>query len=185
MLTDEVIRSARRAILNRARAVRQAEFADAIECQFTAEQIRSGAAAQGVRLWLEETLSDQVTRPVLYSLSVGDVDTAQSIKKVFGALPDQLARGYCLPKRNPPIEGQTILYVGGSEDIRRRMKEHIGTASAQTYAMNLQRWCPNFDGLVTVKVQAFSPSASRECRQDIEDALWDSLKPIFGKRGSK
>ncbi len=100
MLTDEVIRSARRAILDHSRAVRQAEFADAIECQFIAEQIRSGAAAQGVRRWLEETLFDHFTRPVLYSLSVGDVDTAQAIKNVFDALPEKLARGYCPPKRN-------------------------------------------------------------------------------------
>ena len=185
MLTEEVIRSARRAILDRARSIRQAEFDDAIERHFTAEQIRSGAAGQGVRPWLEENLGDQVARPALYSISVGNVETAQAIKNAFGGLPNEPARGYCLPRRNPAIQGQTILYVGGSEGIRRRLKEHIGVASAKTYAMNMQRWCPEFDGFVTVRVQTFSSAASRECRQDIEDALWDSLQPIFGKRGSK
>jgi hypothetical protein len=185
MLSDEIIRSARRAMLNRARSIRQAEFADAIECEFTAAQIRSGAAGEGVRPWLEETLGDQVTRPALYSISVGKAETAEAIVNAFGELPSESARGYRLPRRNPAVQGHTILYVGGSEDIRRRLKEHIGVASATTYAMNLQRWCPQFDDFVTVKVQSFSPAASRECRQDIEDALWVSLQPIFGKRGSK
>lgn len=185
MLTDDVIRSARRAILNRARSIRQAEFADAIEYQFTAEQIRNGAAAQGVRPWLEEMLGDQVTRPALYSISVGNAETAEAIKNVFGGLPNEPARGYRLPRRNPERQGQTTLYVGGSESIRRRLREHMGIASVGTYALNLQRWCPEFDGEVTVRVQSLSPAVSRECRQDFEDTLWDSLQPIFGKRGAK
>jgi hypothetical protein len=185
MLTDEVIRSARRTILRRAKFIRQAEFADAIERQFTAGQIRSGAAGQGIKPWLEETLGDQVTRSAIYSISVGNAETAEVIKNAFDGLPNELARGYRLPRRNPVIQGQTILYVGGSEGIRRRLKEHIGVASAKTYAMNMQRWCPDFEGRVTVKVQTFSQAVGRECRQDIEDTLWDSLQPIFGKKGAR
>jgi len=185
MINDEIIRSARMALFNRARSIRQAEFSDVIERQFSADQIRSGAARQGVSPWLEEALGDEIIHPVLYSISVGNVETAEAIKNSFDGLPNELERGYRLPRRNPDREEQTTLYVGGSEGIRRRLREHIGEAPVGTYALNLQRWCPEFEGIVTVKVQSFSPAASRECRQDIEDTLWDSLHPTFGKRGAR
>ena len=185
MINDEIIRSARMALFNRARSIRQAEFGDVIERQFSADQIRSGAAGQGVKPWLEEALGGEVIHPVLYSISVGNVETAEAIKNSFDELPNELARGYRLPRRNPDGQGQTILYVGGSEKIRSRLKQHIGMAPRGTYALNMQHWCPAFDDGVIVEVQLFSPAASRECRQDIEDTLWDSLQPIFGKRGAR
>ena len=103
----------------------------------------------------------------------------------FDALPAEQERGYRLPRRNPGREAQTTLYVGGSESIRQRLQQHIGSAPVGTYALNMQRWCPEFDGVVTVRVQSFSPEVNRDCRQDLEDTLWDSLQPIFGKRGAR
>lgn len=185
MLTDEVLRSARRSLLVRARSIRNAEFDNAIERQFTAEQIRNGLAAQEVGPWLEQSLGDNITHPAIYSLYVENADLVEVIRNAFDGLPAEQQRGYRLPRRNPVGEGQTTLYVGGSEGIRRRLREHIGSAPDGTYALNMQRWCPEFDGSITVSVQSFSPEVSRNCRQDLEDTLWDSLLPIFGKRGAR
>jgi hypothetical protein len=185
MLTDEIIRAARRKLLIRARSIRNAEFNNAIEHQFTAQQILDGVAAQAVVAWLVQSLGDRITRPVLYSLSVADTETAEAIVNAFDGLLTEQERGYRLPRRNPRSEGQTTLYVGGSENVRRRLREHIGSAPRATYAMNMQQWCPMFDGMVTVSVQSFSPEVTRDCRQDLEDTLWDSLQPIFGKRGAR
>jgi len=185
MLTDEVIRSARRTLLIRARSIRKAEFDNAIERQFTAEQIRDGVAVQEVGPWLAQNLGVNINHPALYSLSVENAEIAEAIRNAFDGLPAEQERGYRLPRRNPGGEGQTTLYVGGSEGIRRRLREHIGSAPVGTYALNMQRWCPEFDGVVTVSVQSFSPEVHRDCRQDLEDTLWDSLQPIFGKRGAR
>lgn len=185
MLTAEVIRSARMKMLHRARSIRNAEFNNPVERQFTAQQIREGIAAQQLGPWLAQSLSVNITRPSLYSLSVDSAEAAQTIRHAFDGLPAEQVRGYRLPRRNPEREEQTTLYVGGSEGIRRRLREHVGSAAAGTYALNMQRWCPQFDGVVTVRVQLFSPEVSRDCRQDLEDSLWDTLQPIFGKKGAR
>lgn len=185
MLTEEVIRSTRSRLLSRAWAVRTAEFENGVERQFTAQQIRSGAAGQDVGQWLTETLGNRVSNPAVYLISAGNVETAVSIRHAFVALPNEQARGYRLPKHNLAVEDRVALYVGGSESIRRRLREHLGEAPVKTYALNMRRWCPEFEGVVTVKVQTFSPEANRDCRQDLEDTLWDSLLPIFGKRGAR
>ena len=185
MLNDEIIRSARHAILSRARLIRQARYDDVIARQFSSHQIHTGEAAHSVGLWLEQALTGRIANPVLYSLSVDSLETAQTIKSAFDNLPNEETRGYRLPRRNPDNPRQTVLYVGGSGNIRRRLKEHLDAAHARTYAMNLRKWCPAFEGAITVKVQAFSPDVSRECRQDIEDSLWANLKPIFGKSGAR
>jgi len=185
MLNHEIIRSAETALCNRAWAIRQAEFGREIEHDFTAEQIRSRIAAQDLNPWLEEALGDQITHPALYLLSAGNVEIAEALKHSFDSLPDKRERGYALPKRNKVRPGQTILYVGSSKNIKSRLKQHIGQAPVGTYALNLQRWCPEFEGIVTVKVLLFSPVVGWQCRQDIEDAVWDFRQPIFGKKGPR
>lgn len=185
MIDDEVIRTARRALLKRARFIRHVEFGGVVERQFSANQIRSGAAAKDVKPWLEDSLGNVVTYPVIYSFSVENFEIMKIIESAFDALQNDKERGFRIPKRNLEHTGTTMLYVGGSESIRRRLKEHIGEAPAGTYGLNMQRWCPVFDGIITIKVQSISPSVSRECRQDIEDALWDSMQPVFGKRGAR
>ena len=172
-------------MLNRARSIRNAEFYNPVECQFTAEQIRNGVAAQQLGQWLNQSLGENIARPALYSLSVENAEVAQIIRNAFDRLPAGPERGYRLPRRNPEREEQTTLYVGGSEGIRRRLREHVGSAAAGTYALNMRRWCPEFDGEVTVRVQSFSPEVGRDCRQDLEDSLWDILQPIFGKKGAR
>lgn len=185
MLTAEINRSARMKMLTRARSIRNAKFNDPIECKFTAEQIREGVAVEEVGPWLMQSLGDNITCPALYSLSVENVEVAEVIRNAFDRLPAEQARGYRLPRRNPGHEGQTTLYVGGSEGIRRRLREHIGSAAVGTYALNMGRWYPQFNGLLTVRVQSLSPEVNRDCRQDLEDTLWDSLQPIFGKKGAR
>lgn len=185
MLNQEVLLKARRALLERACSVRQAKFDDPIEHQFTANQIRSGEAGEAVGLWLKNALGNCIKHPVLYTISTCDTETFETIRARFDELLKEPQREYRLPQLNRNVIQKTTLYVGGSEGVRRRLKEHIGKAASGTYALNFQRWCPEFDGTITVMVQPFSPDAGRDCRQDLEDALWETLRPIFGKKGAR
>ena len=96
MLTAEIIRSARMKMLNRARSIRNAEFNNPVERQFTAEQIREGVAAQQLGPWLAQSLGVNITRPALYSLSVENAGVAQTIRNAFDGLPAEQVRG-CPP----------------------------------------------------------------------------------------
>lgn len=83
------------------------------------------------------------------------------------------------------VQGATTLYVGGSENIIRRLREHLCEAADKTTALNMRRWCPNSEGTIAVYVQTFISDVSRGCRQDLEDALWEELKPMFGNKGGR
>ncbi|WP_197922718.1 hypothetical protein [Thiosulfatihalobacter marinus] len=91
-------------MLNRARSIRNAEFNNPVERQFTAEQIREGVAAQQLGPWLAQSLGVNITRPALYSLSVENAGVAQTIRNAFDGLPAEQVRGYRLPRRNPESE---------------------------------------------------------------------------------
>jgi hypothetical protein len=51
----------------------------------------------------------------------------------------------------------------------------------------MQRWCRCRDvaGEVRVEVRFLDPETSRTCRQDLEDAAWDLLQPVFGRKGAR
>ncbi|MEQ9519596.1 MAG: GIY-YIG nuclease family protein [Parvibaculum sp.] len=185
MIEDKIKQKARSLLMRRAEAVAQAKFGDVIECQFTAEQIRSGEAAKCVKPWLDKASGCQTKNPALYAISAGSDAAVKVIWNSFFGLPNATARGYQLPRRNSYRRGQLTLYVGSSKNIQNRLRQHLGEAPKSTYALNMQRWCPEFSDGVTVKVQFCLPDVSSECRQDIEDFLWETMQPIFGKKGRR
>lgn len=185
MLSSEIIRVARMALLNRARSLRRIEYSQPVENSYIAGQICGGDASKDVVTCLQEVFGDQNGRPALYSISADCVDTSRKIATEFDALKKKKDLGYRLPKRNGASHAGPTLYVGSSENILRRLGEHLGKAHPGTYALNMQHWCPEFEGKVIVSVQLLSSDTSRECRQDMEDALWNSLQPIFGRLGAR
>jgi hypothetical protein len=82
------------------------------------------------------------------------------------------------PKLNKP---SSILYVGSSTTgLKKRIKEHIGDGSKNTYSLQLKHW---FDGKYKITIKVYDDKISREIIQIIEDNLSHQLKPAFGKQG--
>lgn len=80
------------------------------------------------------------------------------------------------PKRNIASD---VLYVGSStNNLKRRIQQHIGNGAKNTYALHLKHW---FAGRFQVEV--FEYDVSKEVLQIIEDDLSHRLKPAFGKKG--
>lgn len=75
-----------------------------------------------------------------------------------------------------------VLYVGSSQDLKKRLNEHLCDCSSQTYALRLSRWAGSLNGNLHVKIAVFE-GASRNQLQDLEDQLAYELRPIFGRRG--
>lgn len=83
-------------------------------------------------------------------------------------------------------EGHTnnTLYVGRSKTLRSRLSQHLGQASHGVYAMHMQRWkWPNPLAL-DISYLTFK-NESNLLVQAIEDALWTTEKPAFGKKGGR
>ncbi len=76
--------------------------------------------------------------------------------------------------------GEKCLYVGSSQDIKKRLKEHLGIQSKTTYALHLSEWWEDKN----ITVELYEVSNVKEM-QLYEDLLWDELKPLLGKHGKR
>ena len=83
--------------------------------------------------------------------------------------------------------GEKCLYVGSSQDIRKRLKEHLGIMNNKgeligktTYALHLSAWFIN----KKISIELYE-AYNKEEMQLFEDLLWDEFKPLLGKKGRK
>lgn len=174
-------RQAGASLLARASALRSVIVGPEITKRFSLAEIRQGAANAGVATWLTaQTWPYLRSQPTLYVITASDEVTAAALAAAFPA-----ARNFAGPKVNEGAERSQTLYVGSSENIKKRLREHLWQVHAKTYAMHLNRWCPEGDGSISVTVQAILDNQSRQLRQDLEDAVWQRLRPVFGKQGGR
>lgn len=84
--------------------------------------------------------------------------------------------------------GKTCLYVGKTDDLIDRQREHLGPHSAISYAMHLGMWAPASLHAVPITIE-YWPLAeldlSKDAIQALEDAIWRDSRPVFGKQGPK
>jgi hypothetical protein len=77
-----------------------------------------------------------------------------------------------------------VLYVGRSRNPRGRLKQHLSNSTSATYAIHLGNWATDLNIVLDFYLYKFKDIEGRVI-QVIEDSLWDSLKPLLGKRGEK
>jgi hypothetical protein len=77
------------------------------------------------------------------------------------------------------------LYVGSSNDIVPRIRQHLGFGPKGTFAMQLCHWCENTKLDLTLKIYSFANSIEEKAFQSFEDGVWDSLKPMLGRQGKR
>jgi len=78
----------------------------------------------------------------------------------------------------------STLYVGSSRSIKKRIAEHLGFGSRSTYALQISHWASKLDGQFMITIYRFD-GGQNNVIQAIEDGLWERLKPMFGRQGSK
>lgn len=116
------------------------------------------------------------------------MDGASSAKEAQCCLAEYKAaegKGLKFPRFNKlgQVGASSVLYVGSSHKLKRRINEQLFNCTKETYALRLSRWAQSMNGSLSVKVAVFE-SATKSQLQDIEDQLASELLPIFGKRGS-
>lgn len=81
-----------------------------------------------------------------------------------------------------------ILYVGSSmNDFKSRLKDHLGIKKGiRTYGLHLSKWDDNLPYSIRIKTYEISSNTNMEIERTtveiIEQQIWDTLKPVFGKR---
>lgn len=82
------------------------------------------------------------------------------------------------------LEKCQSLYVGSSSSLRKRFREHCGLSSKQTYALKFRNWMTADN--VEIQFHYFQLSnVTQDILQNIEDGLWKTMLPVFGKLGGK
>lgn len=86
----------------------------------------------------------------------------------------------------PRLNGQnTCFYVGSSQTVAKRFSEHLGYGAARTYALQLIHWAHPLQLSLQFVCAKYSDSTPYTIVQALEDALWESKQPMFGRQGRK
>ena len=117
----------------------------------------------------------------IYVIQVPDQQT-----KLVATLTTQLTRARRTANDYPRLNGENketvTLYVGRSKTLRARLKQHLGAEGRGVYSLHLQRWATGNDAEISVFIMKFD-GAEDLLVQAVEDGLWASLKPAFGRKG--
>lgn len=77
------------------------------------------------------------------------------------------------------------LYVGTSESMHDRFRTHLGRGEGKTtWALYLSAWAVPLKAKFVVEYYEFKETIAEDVEL-IEGVLWDSLRPLFGKKGGK
>lgn len=88
------------------------------------------------------------------------------------AYPRLNARGVCF-------------YVGSSQSVAKRFKEHLGFGASKTYALQLLHWARPLSLELEFVTAKYAENTPIEVIQALEDTLWETRKPMFGRQGRK
>ena len=131
----------------------------------------------------------------LYIFSVNNFPfNKDELKNIFDEIKNEKQVSLCRINETSPEwknvqSNKTVcLYVGSSNDIRQRLKEHLFLCNSNTYAMHLEKWFKT-ELTITIHTWGFNDFLNGENNanhlQIIEDILWNHYKPILGKQGKK
>ena len=136
----------------------------------------------GAQGFIEANLAElAANHPTLYRISLtGDLNLERVLQAFDTGRENSPDRSYA--RRHGPRS--SVLYVGRSSAIKKRIKEHLGFGSRQTYALNLASWARPLDVPLLLECATYDPGVSPSTLSHLEDALWSSSMPMFGRQGS-
>lgn len=122
--------------------------------------------------------------PYIYALLISESNGLDAIRESFLTAKTKEKNGRAYARLNK--EASYCFYVGSSYDFSKRYKEHIGCGAKATYALQLRHWAQDFPSLqLTLAYAEYHQGTEQDLLQALEDALWEKLKPMFGRQGSK
>ena len=86
---------------------------------------------------------------------------------------------------NTTSSDSLCLYVGSSKSVTQRMKQHLGYAHPAVYSLHMRSWSNLPDASVRLEILKYPGDVGQDVLQAIEDSLWQSSMPLFGKQGAR
>lgn len=104
------------------------------------------------------------------------------IREVFSEAKSAKKNGRAYPRLNSE---SSYFYVGSSEKVSQRLRQHLGYGYKDTYALQLAHWANSFPLELEFNCAKYQAGLSREVYQALEDTLWEEMSPMFGRKGAK
>lgn len=98
-------------------------------------------------------------------------------------LPVQERRAFARVNKRKGCLGSRCLYVGKSEKVAGRLRQHLTEADPATFALHLNYWPSDIPGNLIVKIIA-TKGVETAFLPFIEEQIIREMPPILGKRGS-
>ncbi|MCY1670827.1 hypothetical protein OVA07_07330 [Novosphingobium sp. SL115] len=99
------------------------------------------------------------------------------------ALPVAERRAFARVNKRKRCADSRCLYIGKSEKVAERIRQHLTEAHPATFALHLNYWPKDIPGNLIVQVIGVS-SVQSTLLSFIEDQMAGEMSPILGRRGS-
>ena len=97
----------------------------------------------------------------------------------------RLTESRSMSRDNSAHQESRSIYVGTSKNMFDRFRSHLGTGTGTTtWGLYLSAWAVPIGAKFLVEYYEFKDSIDEDIEL-IEGVLWDSLRPLFGKKGGK
>ena len=117
-----------------------------------------------------------------FQIATEGVDASRLLAEYRKARVEKVGgRAYARPHEN----ASPYLYVGSSEKIHQRLKEHLGFGAKGTYALQLAYWASAVGIDVEFECARYPQGTNKDVIQALEDTLWGDLSPMFGRQGAR
>jgi len=104
------------------------------------------------------------------------------VERAFAKAKARKTRKRAYPRLNAQA---TCLYVGSSQSVARRFQEHLGFGASGTYALQLVHWARPLSLELDFVCARYADDTPIEVIQALEDTLWETRKPMFGRQGRR
>jgi hypothetical protein len=162
--------------------IRNIEFIEELSYSFNTQEIQNAQFVQDLLDEIREQI-DHARFKYIYTFSLPDNCQVSSVYERYKAAKNGRKAERAYARLNPQVS--CCLYVGSSNDLIPRIKQHLGFGPKGTFAMQLCHWCENASLDLTLKIYSFASKIDKKAFQAFEDGVWESLKPMLGRQGKK
>jgi hypothetical protein len=107
------------------------------------------------------------------------------VEQTFAAAKASKVARRAYPRLNKLREPGACLYVGGSQSVAKRLRDHLGYGAKKTYALQLIHWAGPLSLEVEFVCAKYSDDTPSVALQALEDTLWETSAPMLGRRGRR
>lgn len=162
--------------------IKNIEFLEEFSYSFNTQEIQSAEFVENLLAEIRMHI-DHDRFKYIYTFFLPDNCQVTNLHEKYNAAKNARkgARAYARLNRGE----SRCLYVGSSNGLIPRIRQHLGFGPKGTFAMQLCHWCEGANLDLTLNIYSFGNSIDDKSFQAFEDGVWDSLKPMLGRQGKK